>query len=413
MDGKSSFKILIKGKKGFPYIYATGKELRDAVVRCGMPDIYLNAYHTKARTKEICTKMNILDMIFEEQRQGHINYLHRIDNKYLDPSEAKLLSYYEGMFIATLLAEKVFGMEYMAHLSLLEQLGIVVQHNTLSPDFIGCKAGKTPRYGVFEAKGSIGKNINYSTVNHAVKQVNDVAHISGALPNSRAVFFTYSDNEIITSYIRESNMMCNSGKGIQLFEEMPYVCLKRQYDLMKENNPFYLENDVVLPDFSMMPKTDSVKCSSVELDNGEIMTVTMDENLYQAFDKELPRDEIVTYITRGNKTTSDLTRISYKKGSIGKNKSRIIYEQAEQTFLELQKAKIIHDNRQHTLSQILEGNRYWNNQQVKDNHPSIGKVIANNFDDLEKKHPEVKIRYRFVGRRNGYGMYEVNDEYLA
>lgn len=82
--------------------------------------------------------------------------------KWLDPSEKRFLSYMLGSAQAQLMCNKVLGYGHLAHLDLLDQIGLLRKPPSPRPDFVAFNLSRNTAVAFVEAKGKITLDGHYS-----------------------------------------------------------------------------------------------------------------------------------------------------------------------------------------------------------------------------------------------------------
>ena len=178
-----------------PYLEFKGSELLEAIMIMGLlPDEAKSQKVELARTEEYKFKRHMVQAVLKENKDLLGNrYLSLDPSKtiYLDSSEKAVISYWLGMFFATLLARHQYGFENVVHYKRFEKsvyciskisktpfkdpsTGKIVKLST--PDLIAMD-GKYCEYGVFEAKGY--DSFDKSKIGKAINQVKQIRRING------------------------------------------------------------------------------------------------------------------------------------------------------------------------------------------------------------------------------------------
>lgn len=112
-----------------------------------------------------------------------------------DPSEKSAISYFQGIMITKLLANKLFKIPWLMHLDVYKG---TIPHSVINnsrPDLIGVDSNR--RWFIFEAKGR-SNGFSRDTQNEAKKQTRQLRRIDGQFPMLRAA---------VQSYYSSSNLL--------------------------------------------------------------------------------------------------------------------------------------------------------------------------------------------------------------
>lgn len=185
----------------------TNRELLHAVITCGMPLQRLTpAYFSKRRT-ELLYKIFLVETALDTEGD-RLKKSRKI--AYLDSSEKSVMSYYLGMFFTKLISRRLYGIDCLTHLNLIEKINgdgfIDFFDGEWRPDMIGYRASSNT-WSVWEAKG--GSNRREQALKKGSQQVAAIASINGQKPDPAAVCMTYYDHGYLCGVVR----MPETGKG--------------------------------------------------------------------------------------------------------------------------------------------------------------------------------------------------------
>lgn len=290
----------------------SGKDLLKAIITMGMlrGESFKKCRKAEIEFKLAMVKAALKEKYVKEKTSGQSYYCLHIDSTFinnLDSTEKGSISYWLGMFFATLLAQNKYGYEHVTHYSLFEKtyktqysfnkIGYISKKNKKvtksTPDLIATDRGLT-KFGVFEAKGM--ENIRSDTMIHAYNQVKQVKGIVRKVDNTLIV-----PSENIVSYTRLSIadlfMRIKDPTGGDDTIEMDWDALIWQYEPLYELNEEikhsrYDENSFPLL-YSIAPNGLNLNnrfCSFYEgyIESGR------NENYYRKYIKE--NDNVFPYI---------------------------------------------------------------------------------------------------------------------
>ena len=96
----------------------SNKELLHAVITCGMPLQRLTPAWFSKRKSELLYKIFLVETALDTEGDR----LKKSKNiAYLDSSEKSVMSYYLGMFFTKLISRRLYGVDYLTHLNLIEK----------------------------------------------------------------------------------------------------------------------------------------------------------------------------------------------------------------------------------------------------------------------------------------------------
>lgn len=179
----------------------TNKELLHAIITCGMPIQRLSSAYIGKRQMEVSQKIFVTETALENQGE-HLKK--STQTMYLDSSEKSVISYYMGMFFTKLISKKLYDIDYLTTLNMIEsEDGDYIDYFKAKwrPDMIGYKAA-TETWSVWEAKG--GSNRRAPALKLGCQQAGEIQTINGAAPETAAVCMTYYDHGYLTAIIKNA-----------------------------------------------------------------------------------------------------------------------------------------------------------------------------------------------------------------
>ena len=232
-------------------------EIFSAIITCGcLPMDYLPiSLYTKI--EEIVYKRALIEYVLKEEN-GYVVW-NKDHLSELDPTERSFIAYYVGMFFANLIAQKLYGIDYLCHFrKFMDKTGSRLKRNDRilkgahsEPDYIGLKYGiGQTEYYLFEAKGGEHK-LKQSYDKALLKQLPAVQNIFGNIPKDRVLCYAVCDNNSLgntdvlkiiiakttSTSLRAYDIVNDSGNAIGLFrsemmllsEEMGIVYNEEKY----------------------------------------------------------------------------------------------------------------------------------------------------------------------------------------
>lgn len=179
----------------------TNKELLHAVITCGMPISRLSSAYIGKYQTEILQKIFVTETALEGQGE----YLKKsTKTMYLDSSEKSMISYYMGMFFTKMISKKLYDVDYLANLNMIEgEDGSYMDYFKAKwrPDMIGYKVAEDA-WSVWEAKG--GSNRRAPALKLGCQQAGEIQTINGTVPETAAVCMTYYDHGYLTAIIKNA-----------------------------------------------------------------------------------------------------------------------------------------------------------------------------------------------------------------
>lgn len=196
----------------------TNKELLHAVITCGMPVQRLTPAYFSKRKTELLYKIFLIETALDTEGD-RLKKSRKI--AYLDSSEKSVMSYYLGMFFTKLISRRLFGIESLTHLNLIEKINgegfIDFFDGEWRPDMIGYRASDGA-WSVWEAKG--GSNKREQALKKGSQQVAAIAAVNGKKPDPAAVCMTYYDHGYLCAVVREPET--GKGEDLRFHEERFY-----------------------------------------------------------------------------------------------------------------------------------------------------------------------------------------------
>lgn len=180
----------------------TNRELLHAIITCGMPMQRLTPQFTDKRKSEILYKMFLVEAALEVEGD---RLKKSARTMYLDSSEKSVISYYLGMFFTKLISRRLFDVDYLVNLNLVEKSSneyIDYFCSKWRPDMIGYKIGDDA-WSVWEAKG--GSNRRAPALAKGCEQAGDIASINHKKPDPAAVCMTYYDHGYLRAIIKKTS----------------------------------------------------------------------------------------------------------------------------------------------------------------------------------------------------------------
>lgn len=149
-----------------------------------------------------------------ENSDGHLRQSNAF--RALDPSEKAAVSYFLGLVLTKLIAEKVFRVPWLLHLDVYQQQVAPDFAFPDRPDFVGMDAWYL--WTVFESKGRT-RGVPSRVLNRAKRQVRSVRRISGQYPALRVAVGTYFGAAALRARIRDPDTPNPDGADLELNPE--------------------------------------------------------------------------------------------------------------------------------------------------------------------------------------------------
>jgi hypothetical protein len=146
----------------------------------------------------------------------------------LDPSEKGAISYFLGLVVAKLVAERLFGVAWLLHLDVYSQSLNPTVHLGEKPDFVGMDT--TRRWVVIESKGRT-HGITAALMQDAKRQTRSLRNIGGALPVLRAVVAGYFSGQRLRARVRDPEDYDNDASDLMI--EAPQLVRSYYQPLME------------------------------------------------------------------------------------------------------------------------------------------------------------------------------------
>jgi hypothetical protein len=134
----------------------------------------------------------------------------------LDPSEKAGVSYFLGLALTKLVAEKLFGVPWLLHLDVYRRELAPDLAFPEKPDFVGMDAWQL--WIVVESKGR-SRTITKKLLNDAKRQVRSLRRISGQLPSLRVAVATYFSRRGLRARMRDPDTFLPTAIDIELSSE--------------------------------------------------------------------------------------------------------------------------------------------------------------------------------------------------
>ena len=193
----------------------TSRELPHAVLTCGMPVQRLTPAYFSKRKAELLYKIFLVEAALDTEGD-RLKKSKKI--AYLDSSEKSVMSYYLGMFFTKLISRRLYGVDYLCHLNLIEKMNgdgfIDFFAGEWRPDMIGyCKDRDS--WSVWEAKG--GSNRREQALRKGKQQVEAIATVNGKSPDPAAVCMTYYERGYLCGVVRDPKP--KQGEAVRFYRE--------------------------------------------------------------------------------------------------------------------------------------------------------------------------------------------------
>lgn len=193
----------------------TARELLHAVFTCGMPVQRLTPAYFSKRKTELLYKLFLVETALDTEGD-RLKKSRKI--AYLDSSEKSVMSYYLGMFFTKLVSRRLYGVDYLTHLNLIEKMNgggfIDFFAGEWRPDMIGYRLSDDS-WSVWEAKG--GSNRREQALRKGSQQVAAIASVNGKKPDPAAVCMTYYERGYLCGVVRDPEP--EGGEAVQFDQE--------------------------------------------------------------------------------------------------------------------------------------------------------------------------------------------------
>ena len=265
-DCKSGNNLVMNATPHNPdYLEFTGSELYEVIMVMGLlPNERINPVISLSRANEISFKLYMVQLALKvtTDDQGN-NYLSIDDNamKFLDSSEKAAISYWLGMFFATLVAIKEYKFESVVHFARFEKSKYCKNKipkkkkrnpktkkiiKMSAPDLVAIDKTNS-KYGVFEAKGY--QIFRRSTMVNAVDQVQQIKSINNDPDIKRIVAYSrLKSSEIILRTKDPTEGEFNINLDVYdalLWQYMPLFELTKEIGVSRDNEYTYCELNFV------------------------------------------------------------------------------------------------------------------------------------------------------------------------
>lgn len=179
----------------------SGRELLHAVITCGIPIQRMTAAFFSKKKLELIYKLFLVETALDTEGD-RLKKAKRI--AYLDSSEKSVMSYYMGMFLTKLISRRLYGVDYLMHLNLIQDADgnefIDFFNSEWRQDMIGFQPDKNS-WSVWEAKG--GSNRREQALKKGCQQAAVIESVNGMIPDPAAVCMTYYDHSFLCGVIRQ------------------------------------------------------------------------------------------------------------------------------------------------------------------------------------------------------------------
>lgn len=248
-----------------------GVELYESVITCGMPYFYLARNTFLKRKEEILYKIYLLNTALEADTWGNLIYSNKI--KYLDSTERAYLNYYVGMFITKLVSKKIFGFDYLVHLSIAKKYMSIKLKSKSQPDLIAFNY-RDNNYSIFETKGRI--RLVSSTLVNAKNQLKSIKWISGNGPVYSIISAVYSNSGLVRCHLDDPQTEAKNEFNISK-SDLIWTYYEPIYSLLSESK----RNE---------EQGDKIK-RSVQIEKNSCVIISMDGRLFNFFRKFYDENE--------------------------------------------------------------------------------------------------------------------------
>lgn len=231
----------------------TNLELLHAVLTCSMPAGRISSGYRGKRKNELLGRISMVESALKVRGDQLVK---SEQTMYLDVSERGAISHYLGMIYTKLIAKKLYGMDCMAHINLLEQPQaekFVKYNGAYRQDLIGYQMES----GTWSIYDPIGRSENsQAAFENGCRQASMITSVNGGTPKRKAACMTYYERGYLTAVLGEYR----GEDGFPLtFPESSYfkACYQPLYELFADECPERLygetkasyELDLALPWF--------------------------------------------------------------------------------------------------------------------------------------------------------------------
>ena len=179
----------------------SARELLHAVITCGIPVQRMTTAYFSKKKLELIYKLFLVETALDTEGD-RLKKARSI--AYLDSSEKSVMSYYMGMFLTKLISRRLYGVDYLTHLNLIQSMdgnGFIDFFNSeWRQDMIGFQPDKKS-WSVWEAKG--GSNRREQALKKGCQQAAAIESVNGLAPDPGAVCMTYYDHSFLCGVIRQ------------------------------------------------------------------------------------------------------------------------------------------------------------------------------------------------------------------
>lgn len=200
--------VIILGREGY-------SDNTDIQMTCSMADL-IRAAITVGKSAQDSTNISFTEKIFrlssllltiEERNISSRNcFVASTIFNSLDPSEKGAMTFFLGMAITKLVAERYFNVQWLMHFDAYRESYDAICSNGGKPDFLGVEntVSFAPQYHIFESKGRTG-GLDKGALERGKEQTRYVQTISGTTPISRNVVQAYfqGDRKVLHGYLMD------------------------------------------------------------------------------------------------------------------------------------------------------------------------------------------------------------------
>lgn len=188
---------------------------------------------------EIMWRLAILRANLVEQRDGTLRKSRAFER--LDPSEKSSISYFLGLVVTKLIADKLFGVTWLLHLDVyFQQLNPTLRLPN-RPDFVGLNT--TNLWVVIESKGRTG-GVPTTLMASAKLQTRSLRNVGGELPVLRAAVASYFSGKNLRARIRDPEAYVDNAPDVPVDPKEFIRAYYRPIVEFIEKSPHELRQDV-------------------------------------------------------------------------------------------------------------------------------------------------------------------------
>lgn len=174
-------------------------ELLHEIVMCSLPQQRLPGEKCARYRSELAYRIYLLETALDVQ--GDLLRKSR-KTAHLDSSEKSLIHYYLGMAFTKLIARRMFGVDYLLHLSVIPdpKAGYLSAPGSNRNDLIGGRLLQDGAYSVWSVKGR--SQNSQTAMQIGCREVCDFQFIGRETPQLRAVCMTYYENGYLNAIVK-------------------------------------------------------------------------------------------------------------------------------------------------------------------------------------------------------------------